>query len=146
VLILGKPYFRRVLWQLISPSSTLTPIMSHEIWVHFQHPADIWKYLLGLELTDAGFDASVLSEFRTRLIEHHAEERLLEDRIIAVITFNVLLIYYPTCYIDCLLQDIQSSQEPHSDLREGILYAYIKYRELCPVFTKYIMEHARSLL
>ena len=27
-----------------------------------------WKYLLGLELTDPGFDAAVLSEFRTRLI------------------------------------------------------------------------------
>ena len=27
-----------------------------------------WKYLLGLELTDAGFDFSVLSEFRTRLL------------------------------------------------------------------------------
>src|SRR5690349_5564305 len=25
-----------------------------------------WKYLLSLELTDPGFDASVLSEFRTR--------------------------------------------------------------------------------
>src|SRR3954463_6711125 len=25
-----------------------------------------WKYLLGLELTDSGFDASVLSELRTR--------------------------------------------------------------------------------
>jgi transposase len=36
-----------------------------------------WKYLLGLELTDAGFDASVLSEFRTRLIDKNAEELLL---------------------------------------------------------------------
>jgi transposase len=27
-----------------------------------------WKYLLGLELTDSGFDFSVLSEFRHRLI------------------------------------------------------------------------------
>src|ERR1700692_4438157 len=27
------------------------------------------KYLLGLELTDPGFDFSVLSEFRTRLVE-----------------------------------------------------------------------------
>src|SRR5690349_5046127 len=27
-----------------------------------------WKYALGLELTDPGFDFSVLSEFRTRLI------------------------------------------------------------------------------
>ncbi len=40
-----------------------------------------WKYLLGLELTDAGFDASVLSEFRLRLVEHHAEERLLEKML-----------------------------------------------------------------
>ncbi len=34
------------------------------------------KYLLGLELTDPGFDFSVLSEFRSRLIEHEAEHRL----------------------------------------------------------------------
>jgi transposase len=34
------------------------------------------KYVLGLELTDPGFDFSVLSEFRTRLIEHQAEHRL----------------------------------------------------------------------
>jgi transposase len=27
-----------------------------------------WKYLLGLELTDPGFDFSVLSEFRERLL------------------------------------------------------------------------------
>ena len=37
-----------------------------------------WKYALGLELTDAGFDASVLSEFRSRLVAHQASERLLE--------------------------------------------------------------------
>ena len=37
-----------------------------------------WKYLLGLELTDPGFDASVLSEFRARLVEKRAEEVLLE--------------------------------------------------------------------
>ena len=36
-----------------------------------------WKYALGLELADPGFDASVLSEFRTRLVEGHAEEQLL---------------------------------------------------------------------
>jgi transposase len=33
---------------------------------------------LGLELTDPGFDASVLSEFRTRLVQGGAEELLLE--------------------------------------------------------------------
>jgi len=40
-----------------------------------------WKYLLGLDLTDAGFDASVLSEFRARLIEHHSEHLLLETML-----------------------------------------------------------------
>ena len=36
-----------------------------------------WKYLLGLELTDPGFDPSVLCEFRARLLAGSAEERLL---------------------------------------------------------------------
>lgn len=36
-----------------------------------------WKYALGLELTDPGFDFSVLSEFRTRLIDGGLEEKLL---------------------------------------------------------------------
>jgi transposase len=36
-----------------------------------------WKYALGLELTDPGFDASVLCEFRARLVKGGAEERLL---------------------------------------------------------------------
>ncbi|GLV59198.1 hypothetical protein KDH_60260 [Dictyobacter sp. S3.2.2.5] len=37
--------------------------------------------MLSLDLTDTGFDASVLSEFRTRLVEHHAEELLLETML-----------------------------------------------------------------
>jgi transposase len=36
-----------------------------------------WKYLLGLELADPGFHASVLCEFRARLVAGGAEERLL---------------------------------------------------------------------
>jgi transposase len=36
-----------------------------------------WKYLLGLDLADAGFDHSVLCEFRGRLLRHGAAERLL---------------------------------------------------------------------
>ena len=42
-----------------------------------------WKYLLGLELTDAGFDASVLSEFRSRLVAGGAEEQLLTTLLAA---------------------------------------------------------------
>lgn len=38
-----------------------------------------WKYSLSLDLTDPGFDHTVLSEFRTRLVEGHAELRLLES-------------------------------------------------------------------
>jgi transposase len=37
-----------------------------------------WKYLLGVELSYSGFDASVLSEFRGRLLEHEAGMRLFE--------------------------------------------------------------------
>src|ERR671924_257796 len=37
-----------------------------------------WKYALALELTDPGFDASVLSEFRARLLQGGAEHLLLE--------------------------------------------------------------------
>lgn len=37
-----------------------------------------WKYALGLELTDPGFDYSVLCEFRARLLSGQAEQRLLE--------------------------------------------------------------------
>ena len=37
-----------------------------------------WKYLLGLDLTDPGFDFSVLSEFRDRLLAGSAEALLLD--------------------------------------------------------------------
>ena len=42
-----------------------------------------WKYLLCLELTDVGFDHSVLSEFRTRLVSAN-EERLVFERLLAL--------------------------------------------------------------
>lgn len=37
-----------------------------------------WKYVLGLELTDSGFDHTVLSEFRARLVQGKAERLLLD--------------------------------------------------------------------
>ena len=37
-----------------------------------------WKYALALDLTDLGFDYSVLSEFRTRLLQGGQEAQLLE--------------------------------------------------------------------
>jgi transposase len=43
-----------------------------------------WKYALGLELTDAGFDHSVLSEFRARLVDGGLELRVLDAVLDAV--------------------------------------------------------------
>jgi transposase len=42
-----------------------------------------WKYGLGLELTDPGFDFSLLSEFRMRLVDSH-QETLMLDRLLEV--------------------------------------------------------------
>jgi transposase len=42
-----------------------------------------WKYLLGLALDDPGFDASVLTEFRARLVAGQAVLRLLETLLTA---------------------------------------------------------------
>jgi transposase len=43
-----------------------------------------WKYCLGLELDDPGFDHTVLTGFRGRLIEHGLEEKVL-DLLLAVL-------------------------------------------------------------
>ena len=40
-----------------------------------------WKYGLGLELTDKGFDTSVLSRFRKRLLEKGEEMKLLDHML-----------------------------------------------------------------
>ena len=40
-----------------------------------------WKYILGLDLRDPGFDSSVLSEFRQRLLASK-EESLLFDLLL----------------------------------------------------------------
>lgn len=49
-----------------------------------------WKYLLCLDLTDPGFDHSLLSEFRTRLLDHGAERRLF-DAILTIARSRGLL-------------------------------------------------------
>ncbi|MFJ1752004.1 transposase, partial [Kitasatospora sp. NPDC088134] len=37
-----------------------------------------WKYALGLDLTDPGFDYSVLSEFRARLVDADGGQRIFD--------------------------------------------------------------------
>src|SRR5215207_5676115 len=41
-----------------------------------------WKYALGLDLTDPGFDATVLTEFRARLVAGSAEGKLLDALLV----------------------------------------------------------------
>ncbi len=49
-----------------------------------------WKYALGLELDDPGFDASVLSEFRSRVVAHGLEELALDLLVSALIDKGML--------------------------------------------------------
>src|SRR3954471_5190391 len=49
-----------------------------------------WKYLLCLSLDDAGFDYSVLSEFRSRLLKAEAERRLLDTLLELLRVRNLL--------------------------------------------------------
>src|SRR5215207_2678914 len=49
-----------------------------------------WKYALSLQLTDAGFDHSVLSHFRDRLVESGRQELLL-DRVLELLREKQLL-------------------------------------------------------
>lgn len=49
-----------------------------------------WKYLLDLELDDPGFDASVLCEFRARILVGSLEEQFL-DQLLEVCKARSLL-------------------------------------------------------
>lgn len=49
-----------------------------------------FKYALGLDLDDPGFDASVLSEFRAHLVAHNLEERA-PDLLLAALKSKVLV-------------------------------------------------------
>jgi transposase len=49
-----------------------------------------WAYALGLGLEDPGFDFSVLSQFRTRVAEHHLEEKVLDLLLAALIEQGLL--------------------------------------------------------
>jgi transposase len=66
-------------WRLV-----LTTVMQFAEGLSDRQAADVvrnridWQYALSLELTDPGFNHTVLSEFRTRLVTGQAEQLLLE--------------------------------------------------------------------
>lgn len=49
-----------------------------------------WKYLLGLELEDPGFDFSVLSEFRDRLVTADAQRQVLDTLLARLVEAKLL--------------------------------------------------------
>lgn len=49
-----------------------------------------WKYALGLTLTGTGFDSSILSEFRTRLVTHELQTRVLDLMVARLIEAGLL--------------------------------------------------------
>jgi IS5 family transposase len=49
-----------------------------------------WKYCLGLDLADEGFDHSILCEFRARLVEHGLAERALDLLLAALVDKGLL--------------------------------------------------------
>ncbi len=49
-----------------------------------------WKYCLGLELADEGFDASILTDFRNRLVEHQMVEQALDLLLAALVARGLL--------------------------------------------------------
>src|SRR5262252_10144035 len=49
-----------------------------------------WKYALALQLTDPGFDHTVLSEFRSRLVHGQAEQQLLDTILVRCLEHELL--------------------------------------------------------
>lgn len=49
-----------------------------------------WKYALGLELDDTGFDHSVLCEFRARLVAGGMEQRVLDAVLEALVAAGLV--------------------------------------------------------
>src|SRR6266568_260573 len=69
----------------VSPGAlALVPVLQYAEGLSDRQAADQvrarldWKFLLALELDDPGFDFTILGDFRSRLIEHGLEERVLE--------------------------------------------------------------------
>lgn len=74
---LGQPALDPACLALVTVFQFLEGLSDRQAADHVRRCID-WKYALALPLEDPGFDASVLSEFRTRLITGHAEHVLFD--------------------------------------------------------------------
>lgn len=71
----GKPAISPVVLALVSVFQHLERLSDQGAVTAVQMRLD-WKYALRLSIDADAFDASVLSEFRTRLVDHQAEDRV----------------------------------------------------------------------
>jgi transposase len=83
-----------------------------------------WKYALGLELSDAGFNYSVLSEFRGRLLEGQAETLLL-DKMLQVYAARGLLKRRgrqrtDSTHIEAAIRNLNRLELVHETLRHAL--------------------------
>jgi transposase len=74
----GSPAFDPWILAVVSILQFVEGLTDRQAVLMVQSRID-WKYLLGLELIDTGFDYSVLSEFRGRLLTGEAEKLLLDS-------------------------------------------------------------------
>jgi len=76
----GKPGYSPVILAFVSVFQFMERLADRQAAQALRMRLD-WKYALHLPLDDAGFDFSVLSEFRDRLIEGGAERRVFEKLV-----------------------------------------------------------------
>jgi len=76
----GKPGYSPVILAFVSVFQFMERLADRQAAQALRMRLD-WKYALHLPLEDAGFDFSVLSEFRDRLIEGEAENRVFEKLV-----------------------------------------------------------------
>ena len=85
----GQPAFAPWRLALITVMQFLENLSDRQTAEAVRSPID-WKYALGLELTDSGFDFSVLSGFRQRLAAG-GKQTLLLDRMLELLRQKKLL-------------------------------------------------------
>ena len=76
----GKPGYSPVILAFVSVFQFMERLADRQAAQALRMRLD-WKYALHLPLEDAGFDFSVLSEFRDRVIEGQAEQRAFEKLV-----------------------------------------------------------------
>lgn len=76
----GKPGYSPVILAFVSVFQFMERLADRQAAQALRMRLD-WKYALHLPLEDAGFDFSVLSEFRDRVIEGKAEQRVFEKLV-----------------------------------------------------------------